>query len=66
MGTTRTDGEKVELHQEVNNLPIFVPTSLLSFFNIFLGGNQFGDSPNLPYLNDGQTHNHGSVAARCG
>ena len=35
MGTTRTDGEKVELHQEVNNLPIFVPTSLFSFFNIF-------------------------------
>lgn len=33
--------------------------------DIFLGGNQSGDSANVSDVDDGQTHYHGPIAAGC-
>ena len=76
MGTTRTDGEKVELHQEVKlkflklTLKIDYIRYLLNFKTLkilciqLLGGNQFSYVTNVSNQDDGKTNHNGSVTTR--
>ena len=52
MGTTRTDGEKVELHQEVSGCPD-ICFRHNPHPHVILGGNKFSDATNLSDIYDG-------------
>lgn len=63
MGTTRTDGEKVELHQEVHMRGCVKTAVNYSEPLYYVGGHQSCDLTNLLDLYDGQAHNNGPAAA---